>query len=317
MNAHPMKIGAVIVTFNSAGHIAACLAACANYASQLEAGIVVVDNASSDATTQLAAAFPGVTLIANSHNAGFAAAANQGFEALPAADAILLLNPDARILSSPSLLAQPLIDDPSTAAAGGMLLAVSGQSQRGFQFRRFPTPTALAFEVLGLNRLFPWNPINRRYRALDLDPSQPAENIQPAGACVLIRRKAWLRVGGFDQRFFPIWFEDVDFLKRLAAAAWHIRYIPAFRAAHEGAHSIGQLRRSSRHLYWYSSLLRYASLHFGPLGRGLVCWAVVVGVLPRTVTGMLLERSIQPLRVYGRLVRLSITYLSGGHYLTS
>ena len=149
-----MNIGAVIVTYNSASHIAACLAACANYASQLPAGIVVVDNASSDSTTQLAAAFPGVTLIANPQNAGFAAAANQGFAALPAAEAVLLLNPDARILSPPSLLALPLIDDPSTAAAGGMLLGDSGEIQTGFQFRRFPTPAALAFEALGLNRLF-------------------------------------------------------------------------------------------------------------------------------------------------------------------
>lgn len=307
-----MTTGAVIVTYNSAGHIGPCLDSCLAHARDLDAGIVVVDNASSDSTLDEVRSRPAVTIIANSHNAGFAAAANQGFAALPHAAAVLLLNPDTQLISSPSILSRALQETPRAAAAGGMLLSPSGAPQLGFQFRRFPTPAALAFETLGLNRLFPSNPVNRRYRALDLDPALPAEGIQPAGACLLVLRAAWQQVSGFDEGFHPLWFEDVDFLKRLSDSGWRILYAPAFQAAHFGGHSIARLRTASRQLYWYNNLLRYASLHFGTAGRVLNCGAVFIGVSPRAVTGMLLERTVQSVALYGRLGQLAVTYLWGG-----
>lgn len=307
-----MRTGVVIVTYNSAGHIGPCLDSCLAHAPSLNGGIVVVDNSSSDTTIDEVRSRPGVTLIANPLNAGFAAAVNQGFAALPDAAAVLLLNPDTQLTSPPSLLAQALEETPRAAAAAGMLLSPSGTPQLGFQFRRLPTPAALIFETLGFNRLFPSNPVNRRYRAFDLDPALPAENIQPAGACLLIRRAAWQQLHGFDEGFHPLWFEDVDFVKRLLDSGWRILYVPAFQAVHFGGHSIARLRTASRQLYWYNSLLRYASLHFGTAGRVLTCWAVVIGIMPRAVTGMLLERSRQSMSVYGRLVRLAVTYLWGG-----
>jgi GT2 family glycosyltransferase len=307
-----MRTGAVIVTYNSAGHIGPCLDSCLAHAPSLTGGIVVVDNCSSDATLDEVRSRPGVTLIANPFNAGFAAAVNQGFAALPAAEAVLLLNPDTQLISPPSVLWHELENAPRAAAAAGLLLSPSGAPQLGFQFRRLPTPAALIFETLGLNRLCPSNPINRRYRALDLDPALPAENIQPPGACLLIRRAAWQQLRGFDEGFHPLWFEDVDFVKRLLDSGWRVLYVPAFRAVHCGGHSIARLRTASRQLYWYNSLLRYACLHFGTAGRVLTCWAVMLGILPRAVTGMLLERSGQSISAYGRLVRLAVTCLWGG-----
>jgi GT2 family glycosyltransferase len=305
-----MKLGAVIITYNSQGHIGACLRSL--HPEDFPGGILVVDNASSDSTCDEVRAFAHAQLLANSQNAGFAAAANQGFEALNACDAILLLNPDTRLVSSPDILAAAL-SHPPVAAAGGMLLGDDGLPQTGFLFRRFPTPAALAFETLGLNRLFPRNPVNRHYRALDLPVDQPAEGIQPPGACLLIRTSAWRTAGGFDERFHPLWFEDVDLLQRFSTLGWRILYLPDFRALHHGAHSIGSLTGSAKHLYWYNNLVRFASLHFGPAGRLLVCGAVVLGVLPRAVLGMCLERSVQPASVYGRLVRSSLAYLLVGH----
>lgn len=304
-----MKTGAVIVTYNSACEIGACLDACQSQRDAFGAGIVVVDNASADGTAAEVRRRAGIQFIENSENRGFAAAVNQGFRALPDADAILVLNPDTHLLASPAALLDALAADPSTGAAGGTLTGDSGQPQTGFQVRRFPTPASLCFETLGLNRLFPRNPVNRRYRAADLDLTKPAWNVQPPGACLMIRTTAWRSAGGFDERFHPLWFEDVDFLARLTASGWRVAYVPEFRARHKGAHSIGSLRGSARHLYWYGNLIRYSSLHFGAAGRLLICGAVVAGVLPRTVTGMLRERSIQPAAVYGRLVRLALTYL--------
>ena len=118
--------------------------------------------------------------------------------------------------------------------------------------------------------------MNRWYRCLDFDPSLPAFVEQPAGAFFLFRRDAWQQLNGFDEAFYPIWFEDVDFCKRLIDGGWQIKYVPESRAVHEGGHSAGKLDRYRKSTYWYVSLLRYAYKHFSKLGFRLVCRAAVL-----------------------------------------
>jgi hypothetical protein len=271
----------VIVTHNSAGHLAACLESVARFG--LPA--IVVDNASSDGSAEMARRYKGVQVIANPENRGFAGACNQGIRAT-GGGLFLLLNPDARLLTPLT----PLIDacaDPRTGAAAGQLTGDDGSPQSGFTLRRFPTCSTLVFETLGINRLWPSNPINRRYRCLDanLGVSQYAE--QPAGACLLVRRDVWALLGGFDERFHPLWFEDVDFLKRLTAAGFEVRYDPAAKAAHSGGHSIEGLPPARRRLYWYASLLTYAAKHFSRPSVRVVAMAIMAGVGARWIGEMI------------------------------
>ena len=123
--------------------------------------------------------------------------------------------------------------------------------------RRFPTPAALILEALLLNRVWPNNPVNRRYRALDLKIDAPAPVEQPAGAFLMVRRAVWEELGGFDEGFYPLWFEDVDFCRRAANRGYLLYYVPAAVAKHTGAHSIPQLTVEMRRFYWYGSLLRF------------------------------------------------------------
>jgi GT2 family glycosyltransferase len=266
--------------------------------------VVVVDNASTDATVDEVKRRPWVRLIVNPENRGFAAAANQGIADLDS-ELALLLNPDAE-LACPIDPIFRSFSDPKIGAAGGALLSPAGQAQTGFQVRRLPTPASLAFEVLGLNRLFPGNPVNRRYRALDLDPAESAEVEQPAGALLFIRRSAWEALGGFDERYYPAWFEDVDFAARSRAAGWKIGFEPAVAAVHSGGHSFRFISYSDKQLYWYGSLLRYAAAHFSRLGRMAVCGAVMAACFPRALTGVVAARSADPLIVYGRVLRLAV-----------
>src|SRR5262245_55724890 len=199
--------GIVIVTYNSALEIGACLDA----AMKTGAEIVVVDNASQDQTIAEVGS-RGVRLIANSTNRGFAAAANQGFAVLDT-DYVLLLNPDSVLLTGIEPLGEGCAQ-PDVAGAGGRLLDAEGKPQIGFMVRGLPTLASLILECLLLNRVWPGNPVNRRSRALDLDYDSPQEVEQPAGAFLMVRRAVWQELGGFDERFFPLWFEDVDFCRR-------------------------------------------------------------------------------------------------------
>ena len=291
-------VGIIVVTFNSQAEIGSCL----ERAVATGADVIVIDNASEDESRQEVER-RGVRLIANPRNLGFAAAVNQGVRAL-SAPFLLLLNPDAMIQTSLEPLRQTCLDS-QTAAAGGMLIDDRGKPQAGFMVRRFPSLAALCFEALGVNRVWPRNPVNWHYRCLDLDYGSLLEVEQPAGAFLMFRRDAWEKLGGFDENFYPLWFEDVDFLKRAKDNKYRVRFVPDCVAKHTGGHSIQKISLEFRQFYWYRSLLKYAAKHFPRGAEKLLCLAVILGSVLRTVVGLPCQRSLQPIAVYGKIVRLA------------
>jgi N-acetylglucosaminyl-diphospho-decaprenol L-rhamnosyltransferase len=292
------EIGIVIVTYNSASEIGACLDAAIPTAAE----IVVVDNASKDGTIAEVAR-RGVRFIANPANLGFAAAVNQGFAVLDCAY-ILLLNPDSVLIAGIDALRQTC-DLPQAAGAGGRLIGYDGRPQAGFMVRQLPTPGVLILEALLLNRCWPGNPINRRYRGIGLDYGHRLEVEQPAGAFLMVRRDVWQKLGGFDEGFFPLWFEDVDFCRRAIHRGYRLYYVPEATAKHTGAHSISQLTLEMRQIYWYGSLLRYSAKHFHPIALRVVCLAVVAGSLLRMFGDLVRWRSLRPIAAYGKVARLA------------
>ena len=261
----------------------------------------VIDNASGDDTLSVLRTHPEVTVLANSANRGFAAAANQGVRVSPA-EFFLLMNPDVTILTPVDKLVEAARQ---YGLAAGRLVDQQLRNQKGFTIRRFPTPAALLCEVLGLNRLWPSNPINRNYRYLDRSLDQPGLVEQPAGAFLMFRRDVWDQLGGLDESFFPIWFEDVDFCRRAVSAGFRIEYVPSVVAEHSGGHSVRLLAQGCRALLWCDSLLKYAAKHFRFMAYRAVCLAVVLTSVPRMVAGMIRERSFAPIAVYIKIVGLA------------
>jgi N-acetylglucosaminyl-diphospho-decaprenol L-rhamnosyltransferase len=305
------RVSIVVVTHQSEEFIGACLDSISAFD---DVEVVVVDNASTDSTCQRVdstcgkVSARGVRLIANPHNAGFAAAVNEGVEAT-SAPLILLLNPDARLETGLDSLME-CFDEARTGGAGGLLTGPNGLPQTGFMARSLPTPTALIFEVLGINRIWPGNPVNWHYRCLGYDPMVSAFIDQPAGAFFMFRRTAWQQLGGFDEQFWPIWFEDVDFCARLRSAGFSVRYQPAARAFHQGGHSLGIIPLEIKEKYWYGSLLKYAAKHYQPIAFAMVCLSVAVGAVGRGIWSFP-RRGLRVFKVYGSVVRLSFAHLRG------
>jgi GT2 family glycosyltransferase len=294
-----LSAGIAIVAHNSADCIALCLRAALAHAPQ----VLVVDNASQDQTCEIVRGFPGVHLLANDSNRGFAGAVNQAFGAL-ASDLILVLNPDTELLGGFEELVRAC-SEPGVAAAAGKLVDETGELQPRYRVRRFPTPAALALEALGFNALFPRNPVNRRYRCADFDPNQPADVEQPAGAFLMLRRNVWEILGGMDEAFYPVFFEEVDFLKRAAERGFRVRYVPGAVARHVGGHSLRQLPQPALNLYWYGNLLRYGSKHFRRPARTGLCLAVALGAAARMAAAVLRVRNVEPVLVHNGVIRLA------------
>ncbi len=279
-----MSCSAIVVTHNSGATVRPCLEALVGE----ECEIVVVDNASADDTVQRIEEFVAwhpVRLIANEENLGFGAAVNQGAREATG-EVLLILNPDA--IAEPGAVAAMLrcLQSTGADAVGGALLGADGQPARGFVFRRLPTLAPLAYEVLLVNHLWPGNSVNRRYRCLDADYSQQQEVEQPAGACLAITRTAWDGIGGFDEQFFPVWFEDVDLCKRLLDGGLKVFYCPGARFRHSGAHSVGQLSFRDKQVFWYTNMLRYARKHFSKGQVFFLRTAIIKGMLLRSVAAL-------------------------------
>jgi len=273
----------IIVSYNSEPCIEACLEALVR-AQDWE--VIVVDNASQDGTVEKARRFaPAVAILPNRENRGFAAAVNQGIKAA-GTDICIILNPDAIAAADAADKLAQILGSEQVGAVGGML-AQSGSPEIGFTVRRFPTLGSELCEVLLLNRIWPSNPWNVHYRCLDLDYTLRQEVDQPAGACLAVKRKAWEELGGFDENFSPVWFEDVDFCRRLRDLGWKIFYCPEAVFLHLGGDSVKKLSFSDRQFHWYANLLRYFSKHHSSAEVMCLRVALVAGLLLRSTLSCL------------------------------
>ena len=293
-------VAAVIVAYASNAELPRCLEALHGKVAET----VVIDNcAAAPVPAALRASRPRVAWIDNSSNRGFAAAVNQGVEA-STAPLVLLLNPDCELVTGLEGLVEAC-SIKGVAGAGGLLVDPSGFPQTGFFARSLPTPSALAFEALGMNRIWPGNPVNRRFRLRSLDPGIESEVEQPAGAFLMLRREALQAVGGLDEGFGPVWFEDVDLCRRLRNAGYALRYTPRAVARHLGGHAVGKLSLQSRLVAWYGGLLRYAKKHFSHGAYCRVRVAVLVGLALRKLYCLAGGGSSADSDTYGCVFRLA------------
>jgi GT2 family glycosyltransferase len=307
-----LAVAAIIVTYNSADVIHSCLEGLSKMAPAITP--IVVDNASSDQTVDRVQGRGGVRLIANPENRGFAAAVNQGAREAGESDFLLLLNPDVDLLTAVDQLTESA---QRHGLAAGRLVDHAGQTQTGFTLRRFPTPAALICELFGINRLWPSNPVNRRYRYLDCNYDQPAMVEQPAGAFLMVRRDVWKKLDGFDEQFYPVWFEDVDFCRRAVNAGYQIAYVPSVTARHEGGQSVGKIPEGRRATYWCVSLLRYGAKHFPPGAFRWICAAVALSSVPRMVVGTIASRTRSTVGIYLKIMQFAAHCLVNPKHVTN
>lgn len=244
-----MKLSVITVTHNSAEVVETCLRSVRDRLPDAE--LVVVDNASTDATTDIARALTGVRVIANAVNAGYGRACNQGAE-VASGTHVLFLNPDVEIGAADlDALAQEGVRSPF-----GLLAPVLQRRARARMSLR-PWRIELMSHVLG-----PLRP-----RELPVLPRPPIRRGQwwPAGALILVDRQEFEHVGGFDPRFF-LYYEDLDLTRRYRGAGLPVRETSAIHARHRGGtSSTGEGAAAAVREAWsYLSWLEYLCTWHGP-----------------------------------------------------
>lgn len=247
-----MQISIIIVSWRSQDLLRACLESLRTHASFCQQ--IVVDNASGDDTSAMVSRqFPRVRLLSLRENHGYAGGCNRG-AAVARGETLLFLNPDIRALNgSVSTLATTLAAHENAEAAGGLLLDPDGSPQARYGPRDLPGPARLAGSLLmGAPAEAPPS------------PDGPVRQVaQVAGACLMVRRRIFRRLGGFDEQFHPVFFEDVDLCHRLGKAGHDILHVPAARFTHEGGGCVRRMKPLDHYAAWFDNLVRYARKHHG------------------------------------------------------
>ena len=216
--------------------------------------VIVVDNASSDGSGDaIAAAFPAVTLVRLAENRGYAAGNNRGLE-IASGEAVILLNSDALAgVAQLQALAHYLTANPAVGAVSAGLRTATGEAQ-AFAYGADPSPFYLLRR--GLGRLF-------RLPALhNWAVTEPLTVDWVSGACLCVRRSVFEQIGGLDENFF-LYFEDVDWCRRMRLAGWQVVYNPRVQVVHLGGQSQPQRRVANRH--YGESLHIFYFKHYGKI----------------------------------------------------
>jgi GT2 family glycosyltransferase len=259
-----------IVSWNTDALLDRCLAALPEALAGLEAEVVVVDNASDDASARVAAAHAGVRVVCNSSNLGYARAMNQ---ALAGSDAptLIALNPDTE--PGPGTLAtlvRRLEAQADVALVTPRLLNADGTEQHSVY--RFPS-VGVAAIVAFLPRRRQQRGVGRRWWLEGYSDHHRRTDIDWAIGAVHVLRAAAVAGGTpYSERWF-MYVEDLDLCWRLAQSGWRRRLEGDVAVSHVGNAAGVQKWGSGRTARWLEATYDW---YRGARGRpAMEGWALV------------------------------------------
>jgi hypothetical protein len=258
-----------IVNWNTRSYLRECLASLIAFPAGGDEGmeIIVVDNASSDASADMVAEeFPEVVLVRSAENLGYAEANNVALKRA-SGDLLLLLNPDVRVNRDtfPRAVAFARAH-PEAGAVSVLFRNPDGSVQPSL--RGFPDPRSLLWEVIGARRIMPKSRKLGAYFMSWFGYDHAIEVDQPMGTFLLIPRAAYDSVGDLDTGF-PIFFNEVDWCYRAKRLGWKIYFTPDAEIVHYGGQGTGKAPKASMIRESHRSLIRFYEKYYkDELGPG-------------------------------------------------
>jgi GT2 family glycosyltransferase len=230
-----MDLSIIIVNWKSVGYLRECLRSIYAHAHDLELEIVVVDNASGDDCVEVMTKdFPRVHCIASPDNLGFAGANNLG-AARATGRNLLFLNPDTEVIGSALQTMMVVLDGLEEAGVVGSMLLNSDFTVQTSCVQSFPTISNQILDTELLRKRFPKSELWGMQPLLN--PSgAPSEVDVISGACMMMKRKTFAKVGGFSTDYF-MYSEDVDLCFRVTHAGFHNYFVGSARVVHHGGRS--------------------------------------------------------------------------------
>lgn len=276
----------IIVNWNVRDALRACVASLrAHPARRHPQRIIVVDNASTDGSVaMLRDEFPAVHVVSSAQNLGYGGGNNLGLAYAERLDSeagqttadqaayFLILNPDTE--ATPGAL-DALLEyadaHPDAGVVGPQLRYADGAAQSSR--RRFPTLATALFESTWLQPLAPRRLLDDYY-VRDRRDDEICDVDWLVGAALLARREVYRQVGGFDDRSFFMYSEEIDWCRRIKQAGWRVVYHPQAVIVHHEGKSSAQVS-AQRMIYFNTSKVRYFAKHHGRAQAGALRLALL------------------------------------------
>lgn len=227
----------VVTVYNAPQDVALCLRSLEKSLDFTQIELVLVDDASGAETALILDAFaekyPQVKLIRHKQNMGYLHSVNDGITAC-SHDIVTLLNSDAYIPADfvPRVL-DCFLSDKNIGVASPVLAHGTP----------FSVPLTLKFsqqydssEVAVLTE-------KKNEQARSIKPLYP-DIVFPDGACLNVRRECFEKIGLFDEKFSPGYFEERDFCMRAVTAGYRTVFIDNLYVYHKSHASFGKINRN-------------------------------------------------------------------------
>jgi GT2 family glycosyltransferase len=276
-----------IVSWNTADLLDRCLAALPKALGSLRAEVVVVDNASADASADVAASHPDVRVIRNRVNVGYARAMNQALSGT-GAPSLIALNPDTEAPpGSLATLVERLGDHPDVALVVPRLANADGSTQHSVY--RFPSPVVAA-AVCFVPPRWQRGRIGQRLWLEGVSPHDTTTDIDWAiGAVHVLRAAALAGRLPYDERWF-MYVEDIELCWWLATRGWRRRFEADVTVPHIGNAAGDRAWGQNRTGRWIDATYDWYARDRGRLA--VRAWALIntLGVLLHVGLGVLRRR---------------------------
>jgi GT2 family glycosyltransferase len=250
-----VELSIIIVNYNSAEYVLNCVKTIHEQTTSIRCEIIVVDNASYDACKQkLADGFPDVAFIQSPVNLGFGKANNLGAQHA-AGEVLLFLNPDTEIKENALDRLYAVYSALKAPGAVGCRLLNSDGSLQKSCVQPFPTVLNQVLDADALMRLFPTSDLWKNAVLLG-EELEPAAVEVISGACIMIGKNVFGRVGGFSPEYF-MYAEDLDLCYKTRSLGLVNYYVGAAVVVHHGGGSTNRSGSTFSNVMMRESVFRF------------------------------------------------------------
>ncbi len=268
-----IDLSVVIVNYNNWRVLEACLPSLFENLKGVDAEVIVSDNGSVDGSLDwIRTEFPGIRVLENRANLGFAEANNRAF-AIANGRYVLLLNPDTVVHEGAiERMIAFLADRPHVGAVGCKLL--NGDGSRQVSARAFPSALTYAMHFSGLAYRFPDNRFCGKFHISFWDGETPRKVDWVCGAVILTRKEVLDRVGGLDPYFF-LTYDEVDWCHRVKKKGYEVWYTPDAVITHLDRQSEPQSNPNPKARIKYMTVERNSRVRYFAKHRSVIYAALV------------------------------------------
>jgi GT2 family glycosyltransferase len=218
------SVSIVVPVHNAWAYTHLCLRAILEHTKSLRYEVLLADDASTDDTALATELVRNVTVVRDGRRRGYVANCNNAVRRARG-DYLVLLNNDTVVQPGWLRALVTAADrDPDIGIVGGRVVSSDGSLQEA-----------------GCFVLADGTPVRRGLGGDPADPAfaTPLEVDYVSGCCLLVRRGLWRRLGGFDARFAPAYYEDVDLAFGSRVHRYRVMYEPTAVVLHFGGVTYG------------------------------------------------------------------------------